>query len=196
MKQRMFMLLSMLGMVILTAGCRSLFSSSQSITVSRWNSYTNVEAAFEKIVPRQTTLADLQKLGFDPKASPNVKILTYVDVIMIFMPNPGIDKQDLPEAVRECIQTREKSRAFLVELKDIKSKRHGNLFLDVFGFDRKTHVSGWQFKGLILMDDDLVVYKLASGEPQISSDENQVKPLGPLQELDSLVTHTAVSAVR
>ncbi len=82
-----------------------------------------------------------------------------------------------------------------MELKDIQSKRHGNLFLDVFGFDRKTHVSGWRFKGLILMEDDLVVYKLSSGEPQISSDEIQVKPLGPLQELDGLVTHTVFSAV-
>ena len=91
------------------------------------------------------------------------------------MPNPGIHKQDLPGAVRECIEAKEMSRAYLVELQDTQKKRHGNLFLDIFGFNRKTHESGWRFKGLILIDNDLVVYKLSSGEPQISREEKQVQ---------------------
>jgi hypothetical protein len=188
------MLLWLLGAMLLTVGCRSLFSSSQTTTVSRWNSYNDVEAAFDKITPYQTTVKDLRKLGFDPRVSPNVKILTYVDIIQTFMPNPAIRRQDLPEAVRECIKAKDKSRAYLVELEDIQNKRHGNLFLDIFGFDRKTHVSGWRFKGLILINGDVVVYKLSSGEPRVAREEKQVKPLGPLQELDGLVEHTAVNA--
>lgn len=188
------MLLVVLAVMFLTVGCSSLFSSSRSTTVSRWKDYKEVEAAFQKITPYQTTETNLLKMGFDPQASPNVKILTYVDIIQIFMPNPAMQERDLPEAVRECIKAKEKSHAYLVELHDIKRKRHGSLFLDMFGFNRKTHESGWRFKGLILINGNLVVYKLSSGEPQIAGEEKQVKPLGPLQEVDGIITHTAANA--
>jgi len=188
MKRRMLMLMWVTGAMLLTVGCRNLFSSSQSATVSRWKNYDDVEAAFQKITPYQTTVENLRTLGFDPKASPNVKILTYVDIIQTFMVNPAIHKSDLPDAVRECIEAKENSRAYLVELKNIQDKRHGNLLLDIFGFKRQNHESGWQFKGLILIHADLVVYKLASGEPRVAREDSKVKPLGPLQELDNTVT--------
>jgi hypothetical protein len=193
MKRQTLMLLGILGAMLLTTGCRSLFSSSESTTVSRWKSYDEVELAFLRITPYQTTVADLRTLGFDPKDSPNVKILTYVDIIQTFMPNPAIHKQDLPDAVRECIAAKENSLAYLVEPQDIRDKRHGNLFLDVFGFKRQTHESGWRFKGLILIKGDLVVYKLSSGEPRVSREDKKVKPLGPLQELDTVVTHAVAN---
>lgn len=181
----------MLGLVLagmfLTVGCKSLFIRNDSSTVSRWKSYYDVEVAFGKIVPYRTTVEDLRTLGFHPKISPNVKILTYVDIVQTFMPNPGIRLQDLPDAVRACIEAKENSRAYEVELRDIHGRRHGNLFLDVFGFARRTHESGWEFKGLILIKDNLVVYKLSSGEPQISREDSKIRPLGPLQELDNSV---------
>lgn len=179
-------LLALFGLaaMVLTTGCKSLFVHGESTAVSRWQSYDDVEAAFKTIVPYHTTVANLRTLGFDPKESPNVKILTYVDIIQIFMPNPGIHLKDLAPPVRDCIEAQEKSCAYSVELHDIKNQRHGNLFLDIFGFKRKTHESGWRFKGIILIKDNLVVYKLASGEPQISGESKRVKPLGPLQELD------------
>ena len=180
------MVLVLAGM-FLTAGCKSLFIHSESTTVSRWGSYNDVEIDFGKITPGRTTMEDLRTLGFDPKVSANVKILTYVDIVKTFMPNPAIRLEDLPAAVRACIEAKENSRAYLVELRDIQDKRHGNLFLDVFGFVRRTHQSGWDFKGLILIKDDLVMYKLSSGEPQISREDSKTKPLGPLQELDANV---------
>ena len=184
MKGRMFMLMLVLAGMFLTAGCKSLFPHNESITVSRWGGYNDVDAAFGKIEPFCTTVEDLRTLGFHPNGSPNIKILTYVDIVQTFLPNAAIHKEDLPEAVRACIDAKEKSRAYLVELHDTKDKRHGNLFLDIFGFKRLTHISGWEFKGLILIKDDLVLYKLSSGEPHVSRDENKIKPLGPLQELD------------
>lgn len=190
----MFMLIGTMEVMILTTGCRSMFSSSQSTTTMRWKSYDQVEAAFLTITPYETTEESLRKLGFDPKASPNVKILNYVDIIAIFMPNPAIRERDLPDAVRECIYAKEKSRAFVVELQDIRNKRHGNLFLDVFGFKRLNHESGWRFKGIILLNDGMVVYKLSSGEPQVARDDKRVKPLGPLQEVDNIISPPTVNA--
>jgi hypothetical protein len=184
MKWRVFTWCVVLVGVLLLTGCKSLFSHGESTTVSRWKNYDKVESAFKTIVPYHTTVEDLRTMGFDPKVTPNVKTLNYVDIIQTFLPSPAIQMKDLPDAVQECIQARENSRAYLVELQDIKDQRHGYLLLDIFGFNRKTHESGWRFKGLILIKNDLVVYKLSSGEPQISRESKRVKPLGPLQELD------------
>ena len=188
MKRRAVMVVLVLAGMVLTAGCKSMFSHSESSTVSRWKSYDDANVAFEKIAPNRTTVKDLRTLGFDPQVSPNVKILTYVDIVKTFIPNPAIQKEDLPDAVRECIKAKENGRAYLVELRDVQERRHGNLFLDVFGFVRRTHESGWEFKGLILIKGDLVMYKLSSGEPQVSREDTKIKPLGPLQELDNTVT--------
>jgi hypothetical protein len=186
MKHRVFKLSGMLGTLLVSVGCHSVLPTSQTTILSRWNSYQDVVSAFDKITPNQTSEADLKQLGFHPDVSPNVKILTYVDIIQTFMPNPAIRMQDLPPAVRECIEAKEQSQAFLVQLQNTQDKRHGSVFLDVFGFKRRTHESGWRFKGLILMKDNVVVYKLYSGEPQIFSETKDVKPLGPLQELNGI----------
>ena len=182
------MVAGVLAGMVMTVGCKSLFSHNESTTVSHWHSYRDVSTAFEKIVPNHTTEDDLKLLGFHPLVSPNVKVLTYVDIIQAFMPNPGIHLKDLPDPVRDCIAARENSRAYLVELHDIRDQRHGNLFLDIFGFKRRTHESGWEFKGLILIKGDLVMYKLASGQPHVSREDTKTKPLGPLQELDGSVS--------
>jgi len=188
------MLMLVLAGMLPAVGCKSLFPHNESTTVSRWKTYKEVEIAFGKIVPYHTTVEDLQMLNFDPKLSPNMKTLTYVDLIQTFMPTPAIRLQNLPDGVRECIEAKEKSRAYLLDLHDTQDKRHGNLFLDIFGFKRFTHTSGWEFKGLILIKDDLVVYKLSSGEPRVSRDDNKVKPLGPLQELDFSASSAATFA--
>ncbi|HEX4645468.1 MAG TPA: hypothetical protein VH598_07645 [Verrucomicrobiae bacterium] len=181
------------GMLFLVTGCKSLLPDKSSTVESRWQSYAGVEAAFAEIIPYHTDTNGLKTLGFYPSVSPNVKVLTYVDIIQIFMPNPCIRREDLPEAVRECIDAREKSVAYQVDFRNVNSHRHGNVFLDVLGFKRNTHEEGWEFKGLILVKNGVIVYKLASGEPRISRDDKLIHPLGPLQELDGTALHTMTS---
>lgn len=187
MTRRMIMAWLIAGVIFPTAGCVSLLPSGTSAAKSRWHSYSEVETAFQTITPYRTDTNTLKLLGFYPPVSPNVKLLTYVDIIQIFMPNPGIRRKDLPEAVRECLDAREQSYGYLIELETTDSHRYGNVFLDVFGFKRKTHVEGWRFQGLILITNNVAVYKLSSGEPQISRDEKSTRPLGPFQELDRVV---------
>src|ERR1041385_2603326 len=121
-----------MGLMLLTAGCKTgssqkLFSSNASKSESRWHSYEEVQADFDKVVPQSTTTNNLRELGFHPLVSPNVKILTYVDIMQIFMPNPGITKEDLDPAVRGCIEAKERSHAYQVNLRDVHTQRHGKL---------------------------------------------------------------------
>jgi hypothetical protein len=178
----------------LGTGCACLFPRTQTTTESRWSSYADVAAAFDKIFPYQTQTNDLKELGFHPLVSPNVKLLTYVEVMQYFMPNQAITKADLNPSVRACIEAQERGQALVVELSDLRTKRHGNLLLDVLGFKRRTHETGWRFKGVILTTNNTVVYKLSSGDPTISNRQKRIKPLGPLQELDSSVMSLAEQA--
>ncbi len=180
-------LLFLTVLVPLTTGCRSLFSSGSNTVKSPWKDFAEAKAAFDQIIPGQTTTNELERLGFDPFSSPNVRILTYLDVTSRFLPNNSIQKADLPESVRDCLEAKDNCQAYELDLTVIRSKRYGNLFLDIFGFNRKTRETGWNFKALIVLNRGKVVYKLWSGEPNLERYETKKKPLGPLQELDSTI---------
>ncbi|PWU16838.1 MAG: hypothetical protein C5B50_12505 [Verrucomicrobia bacterium] len=173
--------------LFITSGCKSLLPRETCRFQTPWTNFSQADAAFEKIIPFQSREADLRRLGFDPYATPNVKILTYLDVMNRFLPNPAICKEDLHEAVRKCLECKDACRAYEMELSITNSHRYGSITMDVLGFKRRTKVTGWTFKGLVLMQNDLVVYKLRSGEPAVERYEEKDKPLGPLQELDHVL---------
>src|SRR6266496_1980153 len=180
-------LLFLTVLVPLTTGCRSLFSSGSNTVKSPWKDFAEAKAAFDQIIPGQTTTNELERLGFNPFSSPNVRILTYLDVIGRFLPNNSIQKTDLPESVRDCLEAKDSCQAYELDLTVTRSKRYGNLFLDIFAFNRKTRETGWNFKALIVLNRGTVVYKLWSGEPRLERYETKKRPLVPLQELESTI---------
>jgi len=176
-----------LALVLSTAGCKSLFSSSSQRSRTPWQTFEQAQAAYDLVVPHKTTATELKGLGFDPLTTPNIKILTYLDLIRHFIPNASITMNDLEPDVRACIESKDCCHAYELDLDLTDNKRYGNLMLDVFGFNRKTKTSGWSFKALIIVKDDVVAYKLRSGEPNVDRLEKKTKPLGPLQELDNIL---------
>ena len=181
------MCLLYLALVLTTTGCRALFSSASQRSRTPWQNFDEAQAAYDKVVPHKTTLAELKTLGFDPVSTPNVKILTYLDLIQRFIPNASISLKDLQPDVRDCIESKDCCHAYEMDLDMTNNKRFGNLALDMFGFDRRTKTSGWTFKALIIVKDDVVAYKIRSGEPNVDRIERRTKPLGPLQELDNIL---------
>jgi len=182
------MCLLYLALVLTTTGCKALFSSSSQRTRTPWQNFDDAQAAYDKVVPHQTTVVELKSMGFDPLTTPNVKILTYLDIIQRFLPNNSITLEDLQPDVRACIESKDCCHAYEMDLDLTDSKRYGNLVLDIFGFNRKTKTSGWTFKALIIVKDDVVAYKLRSGEPNVDRLEEKTKPLGPFQEMDNVLS--------
>ena len=177
-----------LALVVSTTGCKSLFPSDSKTTRSHWQNFDEAQAAFDKITPHKTSVEDLKTLGFDPSTTPNVKLLTYLDLIERFIPNESITLADLQPDVRACIESKDCCHAYALDLDIIRNKRYGNLALDIFGFKKNTRVTGWNFRALIIVKDDMVAYKIRSGEPNIERYEKKLKPLGPLQDLESIIT--------
>lgn len=171
--------------VLFAAGCGSLHSSGRSTAKSPWLDFASAKAAFDRIDPGRTTTDELRTLGFDPYTNPNVRILNYLDIQNRFLPNQSVRVEDLPAPVRQSLDAKEKSVAYELDLTVVNSQRYGNLFLDVFAFNRKTHETGWNFKALVLLNHEKVLYKLWSGQPKVDRYEQKKRPLGPLQEINS-----------
>jgi hypothetical protein len=180
--------LPLLFLIALLGGCSSLLPKSNQVTASPWQSYQDVQNAFDKIVPGSTTIADLRRMKLDPGSNPNIAILNYADVMRKFMLSPSLSINDLDDGVRVCVTAKVNCRGFEVSQNSVQKSRNGNVVLDVLGFYRETHTAGWRFNGLILLKDEVVVYKLTSGEPAIRQTEENQNPLGPVQAIGSHFT--------
>lgn len=172
---------------VFMAGCTSLLPSSKTTTESPWETFDDAKKNFDRIVPYKTKNEDLKALSFHPYTTENVEILTYLDIIQRFMPNPSVEMKDLDAGLQDCLRYKELCYAYEINIQNMKSKRFGNVILDLFSFKRKREDYGWNFKALIVLNEDLVIYKLWGGKPNTHEFHEENKPLGPLQESESIL---------
>lgn len=165
------------------AGCTTILPQSQSHTVNPLNSYQEIQQVFDQVIPYKTNLDDLRRLNLDPHVNPNILILNYSDILSRFVPSPSVDTNGLDKGVKECIQAKTACEGYEIKLSRNERKRYGAFLLDFFNFRRKVDVVGWRFDGMVLIRDDVVIYKLTGGEPAIHENEDTANPLGPLQGL-------------
>ena len=164
-----------------------MLPSARETVLAPWKDYDAALASFEKIKPFETTRQQLHQLGYDPRQTPNMIILTYLDVIRRFMPNPSIRSENLHPGIRSCIEDKEHCQAYEINIRRIKHQRYGNVLADIFNFQRKSTERGWQFTAIIVLHDDLVIYKLAGGKPLIDENRQKKNPLGPLQSSEKVL---------
>jgi hypothetical protein len=164
-------------------GCAGLLPEVRTTTQSPWKTFSQAKEAFDLIIPSRTTKEELKLLGFDPFETPNVKLITYLDILEHFVPNQAVQFEHLPPEIQTCLQSRAECQGYEVQPNGLQSKRYGNAFLDLFNFRRKTMTSGWRFNAIIILNQDLVVHKLWGGEPNVLEFEDKKNPLGPLQDI-------------
>ncbi|PIQ12843.1 MAG: hypothetical protein COW70_07825 [Hydrogenophilales bacterium CG18_big_fil_WC_8_21_14_2_50_58_12] len=171
-------------------GCSSLLPKGETETEGPWQTFWEAQQTFDKIIPHQTTVEALKQLKLDPESNPNVTILNYSDVLRRFIPSPTINASDLDPGVQECISAKTACKGYEIDQRVMKRNRYGNFWADVFNFERKVDIAGWRFNGVILIKDDLVVYKLTGGQPAIHEREENKNPLGPFQGFgERLLSH-------
>lgn len=164
------------------AACSNLLPQSQS-HVSEFQSFAQARGAVESLVPGHSTLATLRGLGIDPAKSPNTVLLTHADVVRRFVPAAVLDKQDLDPGIVQCLQARDTCRGLDVSASHIASARQGSFLADFFNFKRHTEVTGWRFNAVILLVDEVVVYRTWGGQPTVHETDVRRNPLGPLQDI-------------
>lgn len=181
MNLKYFCFLSSALILTILSGCSSLLPKEKNLTVGIWNSYEEAENTFDLITPYVTNIHDLIDLNLNPEGNKNITILNYAEIANRFDLGGGIKEYIPDKGISECIIAKSECRGYLVNEKVLKSKRYGNFLSDLLNFKRKTDITGWEFKGVILIKNNLVVYKLSSGIPALHEKVESFRPLGPFQ---------------
>ena len=189
MKTNKTSLLLILFSVLFNTGCQSLLPTQQIYTETTYKSYAEVEDIVNKIEVGKTTYIDLVKIGLDLENIPNVKKLTYLDIMEKFkLDSPSrytlFNKIELPLGVLKTLAARENGLAYEINLEKIKNQREGSVILDALNFRKNVHTTGWKISVLILIVDEKVEYVLYSGEKNIDTLKKEKNPLGPFQGFD------------
>lgn len=167
--------------IVLTAGCTSLLPKSKNES-SEFKSFEEARLAIEGLTPMKSTLGNLNSLGIDPVKHPNTTILTHADVVRRFVPGSVLGKTDLDPGVVSCLEARDACRGMDFVATRIERNRTGNFFTDFFNFSRRTDTTGWRFNAVILLVNNVVVYRNWGGQPSVNETEVRTNPLGPLQD--------------
>jgi len=189
--------LGLFGLVLLLGGCGGMLLPSQSeLDPSAFATYDDVQGAFDRITLEKTSTAELARLGFDPKQSPNVSVLSYLDVVERFMPNSSVAFDRLDPAVQACIFARTACEGYVFKAEHHSFSRSGSLILDLFGFVHTTTETGWTAQVLVLVMNGHVTHKIMSGQPNIQVVRDDVQPLGPVQNLGGALTTASGVALK
>lgn len=176
---RAFVLTALLG-----TGCSvPLLPRESRVQESPWSCFAEAKAAYDNVEIDVTTESQLKELGIDPFVTPNVEILTYLDIQERFLPNAAVKFADLDMGVQRCIAARELCLGYRVAPGSRQEQRHGNVILDLLQFHQQTSIEGWRFEGLIIMVDGVVTYKLWDGQPLIKEERDYLDPLGPFRDV-------------
>ena len=167
--------------VALLAGCSELLPKASSELESPWPDSAAAQTAIQRIQPFTTTRAELQAAGIDPFTRPNITVLTYSDITLRFPVGGSVPLDKLDRGIRECLEAGKACYGYSISVRDVKRDRTGDFWLDSLRFLRQEDVHGWSFNALILLVDDVVVYTLHGGQPNIAERETNRQPLGPLQ---------------
>jgi hypothetical protein len=168
--------------LVLMSGCASLLPQTKNES-SEFKSFEEARLLIEALVPMQSDIASVVSMGIDPAKHTNTTLLTQADVVRRFAPGSVISKHDLDPGIVACIEARDACRGMDVVASRIARKRTGNFFSDFFNFSRRTETTGWSFQAVILLVNDVVVYRTWGGQPTINETELRTNPLGPLQDV-------------
>ncbi|UTW07059.1 hypothetical protein [Pseudomonas benzenivorans] len=166
--------------LIYLSGCSSLLPSERVEAQSPFDDYLDAEIRYAQALPGRTSRSELFSLGFDPLAEGNGKMLSFIDVRLMFV-QPNIPIEYLPEGLLECLEAKDRCIGYAFEFNKTDTQRVGNFWADAFNFRKRREHQGWTFRAVFVMVDDKLVHKVSNGEPNIRHLEVRRNPLGPLQ---------------
>ncbi len=171
--------------VVALSGCQFMLPSKKNHQVSTWKNFNEAQVAYDKVEPGKTTLEDLKIIGYDPYAKPNITIENYLKVRERFDSLRG--DVPIPKLVHECLKVLNLCIAYVAATGFDNQDRVGNALLDITGFHRETHIKGWAFEAIFVINGKVVVYKIWSGKPKKEEYVTETTPLGPFQSVGGAI---------
>jgi len=151
--------------------------------MSSFQTYDQARIAVASLVPMKSNVTHLKELGIDPAKLPNTIILTHEEIVRRFVPSGVLKREDLEPGVLTCLQARDACVGWEISAERVVRARTGGFFADFTNFSRRTETTGWRFKALVLLSNNVVVYRAWGGQPNLNELELRTNPLGPLQDI-------------
>lgn len=148
-----------------------------------FQSFDAARQAVEALEPSRSGLTELREKGLTPDQQPNTVLLTHADIVRRVFNGVVLGKEDLDPGIVTCINARNACRGWELNVARITKERTGNFFADFVNFKRRTETTGWRFNALILLVNDVVVYRGWGGQPVVHEVEVNSNPLGPFQDM-------------
>ena len=92
---------------VLIAGCGSLLPSERAEVLSPFRDYTDAEIRYSQAMPGVTTRPELFSLGFDPLVQGNGRMLSFIDVRLMFV-QPNVPIEYLPDGLMKCLEAKDR----------------------------------------------------------------------------------------
>ena len=163
------------------AGCQALLPETETKTRVEWGSFAEARDTIQGLVPYDTRKAEIVAKGIDPYVNPAVSLLSFSELLQRFAAGSAMRPEDFDRGIRDCLSAGKRCTGYSIVARRIKRERVGNFWSDSLNFRREIDTTGWTFNALVILVDDVVVYTLYGGQPQILERENIRNPLGPLQ---------------
>lgn len=178
---------------ILLTGCGGFGNrSGKESTNSTWLSFPHIQHDFKAIEPYKTTASDLGKFGFG-EDSPNVKRIDYLRLRESLVgKDAGVDILPLP--IQTCLSLKDACRGLIVKVRDTKKVGLESFSNRILEGQKTTEITGWEFEGIVVIQNDMVVYaKPRTEDPNIRTMTEEKDPrslweklMAPLFSLGSI----------
>lgn len=178
-------------LVFVVAGCSEVLPHETSTVSAKFQTYDQLMTAYDAIEIGKTRATDLAALGFDPKTTPNIQVLSYVQIIEYFVPSEAVTLQRIPKSVRTCLEAQDHCSAYVYRLQHSATRHNGGVVPDLVGIERDTTRVGWSAEIILLLRDDQIAYKVISARPYQQDQFEKSQPLGPLQDLGKMLVDGA-----
>ncbi|MEB5350248.1 hypothetical protein RXS63_16430 [Pseudomonas aeruginosa] len=165
---------------VFVSSCGSLLPSERAEVQSPFVDHLDAELRYSQAQPGSTTRSQLFGLGFDPLTQGNGRMLSFIDVRLMFI-QPNIPIDYLPGGLVQCLEAKDRCIGYAFDFSKTDTQRVGSFWADVFNFRKKRELQGWSFKAVFVFVNDVLVHKVSNGEPNIHRLEDKKNPLGPLQ---------------
>lgn len=192
-RNRVWLAVVLLNLVPGIQGCTGLLPTGSDEEPLPWGSFDEISGVVGRIVPYETTRGELHEQRIEPASNPSVTILNYSDLLQRFPAASAVPIDQLERGIADCLRAGKRCTAYAIAVRQVKTRRVGNFWLDVLNFRRHTVTTGWSFTALIVLVDDTVVYALTAGQPKIEEEQITRNPLGPLQGLGETLRPRAPS---
>ena len=160
--QKILRTMFIIAIPVAIAGCESFSGTMSRIKDERsttiWQSFEHVQHDFASIKIGETKPEDLEKFGLGPR-SQNVLKVNYLKLRSYFIGDQqAMTNESLTEAVQKCIAKKDACYGLVVRAQKLHELGLEDLSDRMTKAEKITQQTGWKFEGVIVVEDETVVY--------------------------------------